>query len=152
MPSPPKNIDEYLNRLSPAQRAVLQKLREQILAIVPSAQECISYSMPAFRVQGGVVAGFLATRQGCSFFPFSGRTLDTLAADLTGYSQTKGSRAWVTDNAGTQAREGASSRAHGAPAKEAGNQQGRRQEEDRRQEEASVNASPMNVAPAWRVQ
>jgi uncharacterized protein YdhG (YjbR/CyaY superfamily) len=91
MPSPPKNIDEYLNRLSPAQRAVLQKLREQILAIVPSAQECISYSMPAFRVQGGVVAGFLATRQGCSFFPFSGRTLDTLAADLTGYSQTKGS-------------------------------------------------------------
>jgi uncharacterized protein YdhG (YjbR/CyaY superfamily) len=91
MPSPPKNIDEYLNRLSPAQRAVLQKLREQILAIVPSAEECISYSMPAFRVKEGVVAGFLATRKGCSFFPFSGKTLDTLAADLTGYSQTKGS-------------------------------------------------------------
>jgi uncharacterized protein YdhG (YjbR/CyaY superfamily) len=80
-----------LKGLSAAQRAGLQRLREQILAVVPSAEECISYSMPAFRVQGGVVAGFMATRKGCSFLPFSGRTLGTLTADLTGYSQTKGS-------------------------------------------------------------
>jgi uncharacterized protein YdhG (YjbR/CyaY superfamily) len=91
MPGAPKNITEYLKRVSPAQRAGLQKLREQILAVVPSAEECISYSMPAFRMPGGVVAGFLATRKGCSFLPFSGRTLDTLAAELKGYSQTPGS-------------------------------------------------------------
>lgn len=89
MPTP-KNIDDYLSRVTPAQRGALQTLRKQILAIVPDAEECISYSMPAFREPGGpVFAGFLATKQGCSYFPFSGSTLDSIAAALSGYSRTK---------------------------------------------------------------
>jgi uncharacterized protein YdhG (YjbR/CyaY superfamily) len=90
MPSPPKNIDDYLSRVTPAQRSALQTLRKQILAIVPDAEECISYSMPAFREPGGpVFAGFLATKPGCSYFPFSGSTLDSIAAALSSYSRTK---------------------------------------------------------------
>ena len=85
----PRDIDEYVAGVSPVQRVALQKLRQQILALVPDAEECISYSMPAFRTQGQVVAGFLATKKGCSFFPFSGTTLDGLAPLLTGYSRTK---------------------------------------------------------------
>ena len=45
--------------------------------------------MPAFRYAGHVVAGFLATRKGCSYFPFSGTTLATVAADVKAYAQTK---------------------------------------------------------------
>jgi uncharacterized protein YdhG (YjbR/CyaY superfamily) len=89
MAKPPRNIDEYLKGVTTTQRAALQKLRQQILTLAPDATECISYSMPAFRAQGKVVAGFLATTKGCSFFPFSGTTLDSMAADLTGYSRTK---------------------------------------------------------------
>lgn len=90
MAAPPKDIDDYLARITPAQRDALQKLRRQILSLVPGAEECISYSMPAFREPGGrVVAGFLATNKGCSYFPFSGTTLDSMAADLEGYSRTK---------------------------------------------------------------
>jgi uncharacterized protein YdhG (YjbR/CyaY superfamily) len=89
MPGPPRNVDDYLKGVSPVQRAALQKLRKQILALVPGAEECISYSMPAFRARGHVVAGFLATKKGCSFFPFSGTTLDAMASLLTGYSRTK---------------------------------------------------------------
>lgn len=40
---------------------------------------------------GVVVAGFSATRKGCSYFPFSGKTLTTLAKDVAAYEQTKGS-------------------------------------------------------------
>jgi hypothetical protein len=36
-----------------------------------------------------VVAGFAATTRGCSYFPFSGRTLSTLADDLQAYGGTK---------------------------------------------------------------
>lgn len=87
---PPKSIDEYLERVEPVRRAALQKLRKQILTLVKDAEECISYSMPAFRVPGGqVVAGFLATKPGCSYFPFSGTTLDGMASELTAYSRTK---------------------------------------------------------------
>jgi uncharacterized protein YdhG (YjbR/CyaY superfamily) len=90
MPGPPKSIDDYLKTVETSRRSALQKLRKQILAVVPEAEECISYSMPAFRLpEGQVVAGFLATNKGCSYFPFSGTTLDNMAGDLKGYGRTK---------------------------------------------------------------
>jgi len=89
MRAKPTTIDEYLAGVDASQRAVLEKLRTTIHAIVPGAEECISYSMPAFRVDGRVVAGFQATSKGCSYYPFSGSTLATLEAELTGYGQTK---------------------------------------------------------------
>ena len=85
----PKNTDAYLASASPDRRSALRKLRKTILSILPDAEECISYSMPAFRHGGHIVAGFLATGKGCSYFPFSGTTLATLAADVKTYEQTK---------------------------------------------------------------
>jgi uncharacterized protein YdhG (YjbR/CyaY superfamily) len=83
-------IDQYLATVKPDRRAALEKLRRTIHSIVPGAEECISYSMPAFRYQGEVIAGFLATGKGCSYYTFSGRTLTTLSSALAGYSRTKG--------------------------------------------------------------
>jgi uncharacterized protein YdhG (YjbR/CyaY superfamily) len=45
--------------------------------------------MPAFRVRGGVVAGFQATKNGCSYYPFSGATLAAVARFVAAYDQTK---------------------------------------------------------------
>ncbi len=77
----------YRNRALLAARSALgtENLRKTILSI---ADECIS-SMPAFRYAGRVVAGFLATSKGCSYVPFSGTTLATVAADVKTYDQTK---------------------------------------------------------------
>jgi uncharacterized protein YdhG (YjbR/CyaY superfamily) len=36
------------------------------------------------------VAGFCARANGCSYFPFSGRTLRTLAKEIAGYEHSKG--------------------------------------------------------------
>ena len=85
----PTTIDEYLASLKPDRRAALGKLRRMIRSVVPDAEECISYSMPAFRYNGHVIAGFLATAKGCSYFPFSGTTLSTLSSELARYSRTK---------------------------------------------------------------
>jgi uncharacterized protein YdhG (YjbR/CyaY superfamily) len=84
-------IDEYLATLSKDRRTALARLRKTIRSILPKSEECFSYRMPAFRFDGVVIAGFIATRKGCSYFPFSGRTLATLAAEVRGYEQTKGS-------------------------------------------------------------
>jgi len=86
----PTPIDAYLARLSGGKRTALEALRKTIRTIVPTAEECISYKMPAFRLQGRIVAGFSATARGCSYFPFSGSTLKTLAKDLRSYERTKG--------------------------------------------------------------
>jgi uncharacterized protein YdhG (YjbR/CyaY superfamily) len=82
-------IDDYLATVSGERRTALSKLRKTIRSMVPSAEECISYGMPAFRLEGAVVAGFRATAKGCSYYPFSGRTLQTLADDLRNYDKTK---------------------------------------------------------------
>ena len=87
--SRPATIDAYLSRVKGERRTTLDSLRRTIRAIVPEAEECISYGIPAFRLGGRIVAGFGATARGCSYYPFSGSTLVTLARDLTGYEGTK---------------------------------------------------------------
>jgi len=87
----PTTIDEYLATVRGEKRAALDKLRKTIRTVVPEAEECISYAIPAFRLHGKVVAGFAATTKGCSYFPFSGSTLATLADELEGYDMTKSS-------------------------------------------------------------
>jgi len=82
-------IDEYLASVSPGSRALLQQLRKTVHAAVPEVEECISYRIPAFRYDGRIIGGFSATSTGCSYYPFSGTTLRTLASATAGYSQTK---------------------------------------------------------------
>jgi uncharacterized protein YdhG (YjbR/CyaY superfamily) len=85
----PTTIDAYLAGVSEDQRAALEHLRRTIHDLVPRAEECISYRIPAFRLDGAIVAGFCARAKGLSYFPFSGSTLATLARDLEGYERTK---------------------------------------------------------------
>jgi uncharacterized protein YdhG (YjbR/CyaY superfamily) len=87
----PTSIDAYLATVRGEKRAALDRLRKTIRAIVPKAEECISYGIPAFRFKGRIVAGFSATAKGCSYFPFSGSTLRSLADDLEDYGKTKSS-------------------------------------------------------------
>jgi uncharacterized protein YdhG (YjbR/CyaY superfamily) len=87
----PTSIDAYLTPVKGEKRAALDKLRKTIRAIVPKAEECISYGIPAFRLGGRIVAGFAATAKGCSYFPFSGSTLGALADQLEDYDRTKSS-------------------------------------------------------------
>src|SRR5262245_47010148 len=82
-------IDEYLRRVPEDRRRALEDLRAKIRSVDPDAEECISYGMPAFRAHGAVVAGFQATKTGCSYYPFSGSTLATVARFVRGYDQTK---------------------------------------------------------------
>lgn len=59
-------IDDYLAKvLSAEKRTALGKLRKTIRSIVPGAEECVSYGMPAYRLDGAVIAGFQATANGC---------------------------------------------------------------------------------------
>jgi uncharacterized protein YdhG (YjbR/CyaY superfamily) len=82
-------IDEYLRGVEEPARAALEALRGTILEIVPDAQQCISYRIPAFRVHGKVIAGFAAFKEHLSYLPFSGSVLGQLADELVAYSMTK---------------------------------------------------------------
>jgi uncharacterized protein YdhG (YjbR/CyaY superfamily) len=85
----PKTIDEYLAALSDDKRAALEKLRKTIRAAAPKAEECISYSLPAFR-QNGMLVGFGATANHCAFYLMSSSTVDAYKDELKGYDTSKG--------------------------------------------------------------
>jgi uncharacterized protein YdhG (YjbR/CyaY superfamily) len=91
MPRQANPIDAYLATVDGPRRAALRALRREIRSVLPKVEECLSYGIPAFRLEGRVVAGFAARRDGCSYFPFSGSTLATLGEALAGYERTKSS-------------------------------------------------------------
>jgi len=90
-------VDAYLARLEEPKRATLQALRRSILAVIPEAEQSISYGMPAFRVQGDVAAGFAAFKSHLAYLPHSGEVLSVLADRLTRYECTKGSLHFPSD-------------------------------------------------------
>ena len=86
-----REIDAYLATLGEPARTSLGTLRRTIAEIIPEAEECISYGMPAFRLDGTVVAGFAAFKKHLSYLPHSGSILEQMAGELEGYERTAGS-------------------------------------------------------------
>lgn len=84
-------VDEYLASVPEPKRGTLEELRRTILELLPDAEECISYGMPAYRLHGRVVAGFAAFKDHLSYLPHSGSVLGELGGDLAGYLKTAGS-------------------------------------------------------------
>lgn len=96
MAEKPKTIDEYLARLSQDKRQALEQLRATIKAEAPGAEECISYQLPAFRLNGMLV-GFGATSKHCAFYLMSGSTVEAHQSDLKDYDTSKGTIRFQAD-------------------------------------------------------
>ncbi len=96
MAAPPRSIDEYLARLSPEKRATLEKLRKDILAAAPKAEECISYQIPGFRLNGRLLVSFGAATKHCAFYP-GAHPLEALAKELAKYATSRGTIRFPVD-------------------------------------------------------
>ena len=90
MPAKPTTIDEYLAAVSGEQRAALEKLRKTIKSAAPKAEECISYQLAAFRLNGKPLVAFGASRSHCAFYPMSGSTVASHRKELAAYETSKG--------------------------------------------------------------
>jgi len=85
-----KAVDAYLAVLPEDSRAALKKLRRDIRAAAPKAEEITAWSMPAFK-QGKLLVGYAAFKDHSSFFPMSATLVREHAALLKDYTTTKGS-------------------------------------------------------------
>lgn len=84
-------IDEYLLGVSEPHLTSLVGLRQTLSELLPAAEEVISYSMPGFRIEGGVVAGFAAFKNHVSYFPHSGNIVPQLTPqELVGLDAREG--------------------------------------------------------------
>ncbi len=98
MAGKPKTIDEYLAALSDDKRAALEKIRKAIKAAAPKAEECISYQLPAFRLDGKMLVAFGAAADHCAFYLMSSSTVETHKDDLKGYDTSKGTIRFPADH------------------------------------------------------
>jgi len=85
----PQTIDEYLAPLSKEKRSALEKLRQTIKSAAPTAEECISYGVPAFRWHGKMLVAFGAATKHCAFYP-GAQPLKAHADEIKNYDTSKG--------------------------------------------------------------
>ena len=86
----PRTIDEYLTAVSDDKRIALEKLRRTIHRLVPKAEECISYGLPAFRLNGRSLVAFGAAAHHCALYPMSSATLRAHQGELSAYETSMG--------------------------------------------------------------
>ncbi len=92
----PATIDDYLARVSSDQRAALNRLRKAIRAAAPRAEECISYQLPAFRLDGRMLVWFGAGANHCAFYP--GAVVQAFKRELLDYKTSKGTIRFQPDH------------------------------------------------------
>jgi uncharacterized protein YdhG (YjbR/CyaY superfamily) len=91
-------IDDYLADLDEPKRSTLQQLRQTILEVVPEAEEGMSYRVPAFRLNGIVIAGFAAFKDHLSYLPHSGSVFPDLQEEVANYRTSKGALQFAIDS------------------------------------------------------
>ena len=91
-----KTVDAYLKAVREPARTALKKLRATIAAAAPGAVEEINYGMPAFRLNGGLVA-YAAFKNHLSFFPMSSTLVAAHADALEGFATATGTIRFTVD-------------------------------------------------------
>jgi uncharacterized protein YdhG (YjbR/CyaY superfamily) len=97
MAAKPGTIDEYLAALSTDQRAALESLRKTIKAAAPGADECISYGLAAFRLDGKPLVAMGATANHCAFYLMSASTVAAHQDELKDHDTSKGTIRFPAD-------------------------------------------------------
>ena len=87
---PADTVDDYLAAVPWNARAALARLRKAIKAAAPGATEVISYQIPAYK-HHGLLVGFAASTNHCTFHTMSTEVTRAHAADLKGYKLGKAS-------------------------------------------------------------
>lgn len=91
-----RTIDEFLAEVSSDKRTALEKLRRTIRAAVPAAEECISYGVPAFKLNGKLLVAFGAGANHCAFYP-GAHPIEAHKDELKRYSISKGTVRFSAD-------------------------------------------------------
>ena len=92
-------IDEYIAGAPEPHRGTLVQLRKTLRELLPKAEETLSYGVPAFRLDGKVMAGYAYFKNHCGYYPHSESVLPSLADELDGYEWSKGTLRFKVDQA-----------------------------------------------------
>jgi uncharacterized protein YdhG (YjbR/CyaY superfamily) len=84
------NMDEYISSQPETAQVVLQLVRRTLRQALPGAEEVISYKIPAYRLNGGIVLYFAGWKQHYSLYPMGERMVMAFKGQLAPYKVSKG--------------------------------------------------------------
>ncbi len=85
----PADVDAYIKSFDEPQRSHLEAIRKCIRETAPDAEECISYQMPAYKLQGMLVY-FAGYEKHIGFYP-GAAGIANFKDEIKGYKNAKGS-------------------------------------------------------------
>jgi uncharacterized protein YdhG (YjbR/CyaY superfamily) len=85
---PSENVDTYIRSFPPNIQEILERIRETIQKAAPGAEECISYQMPAYKLNG-ILVYFAAAKNHIGFYP-TGSGIEAFKNEFSGYKWSKG--------------------------------------------------------------
>ena len=85
-----REVDAYLAAVPEPQQTTLRTLRATLKELLPSGEECMSYGVPAIKINGKAIAGYATAKNHCSYFPHSGQVIEDLSDVLAAYDHSKG--------------------------------------------------------------
>lgn len=97
MPAKARTIDDYLATLDGPKRRALEQLRRAMKAAAPRAEECISYGIPGFRLDGKLLVWFGAAAKHCAFYP-GAEPIRKHKTELKGFDFEKGTIRFQPDD------------------------------------------------------
>lgn len=91
MPNPPaETIDDYIDLQPSAACTALERVRQAIAKAVPDAEECISYKIPAFKLDGRILLYFAGWKEHYSIYPASDAMVESFEGELDTFRASKG--------------------------------------------------------------
>jgi len=90
------SVDDYLNELPDDIYSALENIRQIIKFLVPDAEETISYQVPSYKHKGMLV-GFGASKDHCSFFVMSSTLLKDFEEDIKDFDTSTGTIRFTPD-------------------------------------------------------
>lgn len=85
-----KSVDEYIATHPEDVQTVLQRVRKAIRQALPSAEEVISYQIPAYKLHGSRVIYFAGWKQHFSLYPANDHLVKAFRNELAPYEVRKG--------------------------------------------------------------
>jgi len=83
-------LSAYLNELDAPVAAVFRAIVERAEVLAPGVEQGRSYGMPGLIYRGRPLLSVRQTREHLGYYPFSAAVVESVAAELTGFSLSKG--------------------------------------------------------------
>jgi uncharacterized protein YdhG (YjbR/CyaY superfamily) len=85
-----KSVNEYIASKPKEVRTILQRVRNTIRKAVPAVEEGISYQIPAYKLNGGLVLYFAGWKRHYSLYPAGAGLVAAFKDELESYELSKG--------------------------------------------------------------